>query len=105
MREKIDKLKEAGDEEMRQACNILLDVLKHFHLVYIIIDRPDRVQGDFIRELLEKVMLVSGQQVKIRALCIVSSDQTETVTKINNLTGNMEEKNFLRLNIDQPRVS
>ncbi|RYP06903.1 hypothetical protein DL765_009326 [Monosporascus sp. GIB2] len=82
-----------------QGFSLLVEIMEKFDVVYIIIDRVDRISGDFMRQFLKNVMLrCTG--TKVRTFCVASRSQ-DMASKITSLSEDMDEKNFISLLINQ----
>jgi len=91
-----------GYTEFSRVCALLIEVLQYFDLVYFIIDRVDRIGGNFMRDFLNNLML-KKTTAKVRVLCVASRNQSETAKKIDELQDEMDESDFAVLCLDQER--
>jgi len=102
IRTRLTKLDSKSESDFRHVCGLLVEVIKKFDVVYFIIDRVDRISGDFIKDFLKNVVLAQTD-AKVKALCVASRDQ-DIVKKIDSLSYEVDEKKFLTLQIDQDRM-
>lgn len=99
LRARFAKWDSKSHSDFKDVCELLVEVMQKFDLVYFIIDRADRISGDFMKEFFRNIVLAQTG-VKVKTLCVVSRDQ-EMARKIDDLNDEMNEKNFISLRIDQ----
>jgi hypothetical protein len=103
LRARFTNLDSKSHSDFKHVCELLVEVMQKFDLVYFIIDRADRISGDFIKEFLRNIVL-AHTGIKVKTLCVVSRDQQGMARKIEDLNNEMDEKNFISLCINQDRL-
>jgi hypothetical protein len=88
--------------DVDQMFNLLPEIMASFDMVYIVIDRVDRVSGDFMRAFLNNI-ITRRTTTQVRAFFVVARND-DIAVKIANLEEGMDEKRFIPLHIDQGRT-
>ncbi|KAK2749365.1 hypothetical protein CKAH01_18035 [Colletotrichum kahawae] len=103
LRKRLGELKGTGHEELDKALGILIEVLKNFDVVNVVLDRVDRVQGScFMRLMLTGLMSsprTSG--AKILVFCVACCNSQSMSQRIAELRDEMDDKALITLRKDQ----
>ncbi|KAF9870784.1 hypothetical protein CkaCkLH20_11683 [Colletotrichum karsti] len=103
LRQRIAEVDGAGSRGLDVAFGLLSDILGHFDLVYIVLDRVDRIRGDFLRIMLTRLMVSRRNGPKIRAFCVACSNKEGMRKSLKELEEEMDDKNLILFQKDQSR--
>ncbi|KAI3323399.1 hypothetical protein HD806DRAFT_84955 [Xylariaceae sp. AK1471] len=88
--------------DVDQILKLLVETMLSFDTVYVVIDRVDRISGDFMQMFLQNV-IARHTSTKVRAF-FVAARNDDIVAKIADLEEEMDEKKFIPLHMDQQRT-
>jgi hypothetical protein len=98
LRARLTKVDRKYFSEYDQILDLFVEIMEKFDLVYIIIDRVDRISGNFMQQFLKNAML-RCTKAKVRTFCVASRSQ-DIDTEIAKLS-DREETHFMSLRMDQ----